>query len=196
MIKIKKYIPNAISSARLISAIPAAIYFWLGANNLFLGFIIFQAVGDRLDGYLARRWNGASPKGKMLDTVADLTFFIGVYFVMFLKPGSISFALLYLPGVIWGTVVLTKRMIVEKKLFFPRRPIDHVSYILYFVLVSLLYWPFAVTFTLAVAGAVLILISSYMLMRNNLLNIYSSGDIIKKWLTVAKNRNLIRIMPK
>ena len=166
MIKIKKYIPSAISLARLVLAVPAAIYFWIGASGLFLGFIIFQAVGDRLDGYLARRWHVESVKGKMLDTVADLAFFMGIYFVMFLKPEYIMFALLYLLGVILGVAALVKRMIVDKKIIFPRRPIDHISYVLYLVLVSLLYLPFTVTFTLASTGALLVLISSYMLMRN------------------------------
>lgn len=147
-------------------AVPAAAYFWIGASGLFLGFIIFQAVGDRLDGYLARHWRVESVKGKMLDTVADLAFFIGVYFVMFLKSEYIIFALLYLPGVIWGAVMLMKRMIIEKKIIFPRRPIDHVSYALYLVLISLMYWPFALTFMLAAIGAFLILISTYKLKQN------------------------------
>lgn len=157
---IKSITPNIISLSRLVFALPAAFYFAKSPKGIFLFFLIFQVIGDRLDGYLARRWQAISAEGKVFDTLADIGFFLGIYGVAISNPIYYPFYLFFVPGLIIGGVALMIRMVLLRKSFyFPPRPINHVSFLLYGAIFFLIYAtgsPYTLAMTTVAGGAILI----------------------------------------
>ena len=80
-----KYIPNILSSLRLISSIPIIILFQL--EFFISSTIFFLAVSftDYFDGYLARKYSTESDFGAFLDLIADkiLVLSVLIWFVYF-----------------------------------------------------------------------------------------------------------------
>jgi len=65
----QKAIPNLLTVLRIPCA--AALLFLAPLETPFLAVYLFCGLSDVLDGFLARRWNVASPAGALLDSVAD-----------------------------------------------------------------------------------------------------------------------------
>ena len=80
-----KYVPNILSSLRLISSIPIIILFQL--EFFITSSIFFFAVSftDYFDGYLARKYSTESDLGAFLDLIADkiLVLSVLIWFVYF-----------------------------------------------------------------------------------------------------------------
>ena len=80
-----KYLPNILSSSRLISSIPIIILFQL--EFFITSTIFFFAVSftDYFDGYLARKYSTESDFGAFLDLIADkiLVLSVLIWFVYF-----------------------------------------------------------------------------------------------------------------
>ena len=80
-----KYLPNILSSLRLISSIPIIILFQL--EFFITSTIFFFAVSftDYFDGYLARKYSTESDLGAFLDLIADkiLVLSVLIWFVYF-----------------------------------------------------------------------------------------------------------------
>mgnify|MGYP000622146293 CR=1 FL=1 len=78
----KRHVPNALTLLRAVLT-PAVGYF-LAADDLAaaLALLAVAAATDAADGFLARRWDAASPLGAYLDPIADkllaATVFIGL----------------------------------------------------------------------------------------------------------------------
>ena len=112
-----KYIPNILSSIRLVLVIAFAIVFLNG--YLIAAVIIFLVAGatDIVDGYLARRNNWISDVGKILDPLADksmqctalvclcLAGFIPVWLI-------IPFVVKEIVQLIFGFLMLKRRSVV------------------------------------------------------------------------------------
>lgn len=85
----KRYvnIPNALSLLRLIG-VPFLFVLITFENVIwFTGLYIVLGLTDYFDGLLARRWNQATELGSMLDSVADLAYYISTaYFLIVLFP--------------------------------------------------------------------------------------------------------------
>ena len=64
-------IPNAITSLRLLLAIPIWISVYQGNELLALILFVIAGLSDGLDGYLARKFKWESEFGKLLDPLAD-----------------------------------------------------------------------------------------------------------------------------
>ena len=64
-------IPNALTSLRLLLAIPICIFIYQGNELFALLLFIFAGISDGLDGYLARRFSWETEFGKLLDPLAD-----------------------------------------------------------------------------------------------------------------------------
>ncbi|HCM44060.1 TPA: hypothetical protein DIS55_03895 [Candidatus Kaiserbacteria bacterium] len=161
------HVPNLISLARFIAALPAAAFLYFRFDTMFILLMLFQMIGDKADGMLARELGAETRVGRKLDTTADLLFFGGVGFVIFLNPAWNWIGFLYLPGMIVGVYVVLRGMVRTTEYSFPRRPIDHISFVLYAALASLLYLPLWATLSIASVGALLIFVSSILLLRRS-----------------------------
>ena len=73
MIKLKN-IPNILTISRLLCCPIWLILFYFDFYIICLILIIYSAVSDYLDGYIARRYDASSIIGKILDPIADKLF--------------------------------------------------------------------------------------------------------------------------
>lgn len=72
---IKKYIPNTVTLLNLLCGTLAVIFGLKGWQLFSIYLILFAAIFDFLDGFLARLLKAYSPIGKELDSLADLVSF-------------------------------------------------------------------------------------------------------------------------
>ena len=69
--KIKKHIPNILSSVRLLSPFVLTPVIMSGSYLLAIILLSGFLLTDAIDGFLARKWNVQSDLGVKLDAVAD-----------------------------------------------------------------------------------------------------------------------------
>lgn len=83
-------IPNTLSIIRLLG-VPLLFWFVTFESDLwFISWFIFLGLTDFFDGYLARKWNQVSDFGSMLDSIADLAYYIAAaWFLIALFPDYI-----------------------------------------------------------------------------------------------------------
>lgn len=67
----KKYIPNILTTYRLIVALLIPLLFFNNHYNLLTILFITALLSDAIDGFLARRWHVTSTYGKLCDMVGD-----------------------------------------------------------------------------------------------------------------------------
>ena len=87
---IKKYLPNILTTLRLLS-VPIFIYLFI--NKYYLpGLVIFvcASITDFIDGFLARRWNVISKYGKIIDPIADKSLMISVLILLIIYINNLS----------------------------------------------------------------------------------------------------------
>ena len=88
----KKYIPNILTTYRLVVALLIPFLFFKNYYNLLTILFITALLSDSIDGFLARKWHVTSTYGKLCDIVGDkllallssITFIIAVnrYFII------------------------------------------------------------------------------------------------------------------
>ncbi|WP_419174682.1 CDP-alcohol phosphatidyltransferase family protein [Desulfosediminicola sp.] len=93
MIRLKPVIPSLLSALRLVialifPAVPEKYWLWL---------VVFAAISDVLDGWLARKWQVISWQGALVDAIADKFFVLTVLFVFTLSD---RFAVYWIPLVL------------------------------------------------------------------------------------------------
>jgi cardiolipin synthase len=79
-----KYVPNLLSLARLAAAPFLFSGLWHQQWNMALAVIVFAAVTDFLDGFLARRWHVNSAFGEALDPIADKALLSGAFVALWM----------------------------------------------------------------------------------------------------------------
>ena len=90
---IKKYIPNILTSLRLILT-PIIIYLGLTDHyKVLIGLAIVTALTDSVDGYLARKFDATSELGAKLDAIADKSLAIGLLIILIIKKTSFFYVL-------------------------------------------------------------------------------------------------------
>ena len=103
MSKIKKYIPNTLTTLRLI-AVP---FFWanfLKENFLVSTFIFASAcITDAFDGFLAKKWKVQSNYGKIMDPLADKSIVLSSLILYTIKYSK----LMLIPIVLESLIALT-----------------------------------------------------------------------------------------
>jgi cardiolipin synthase len=77
MKNIKQYIPNILSTFRLILAFIFPFAFFQKHFYTAITLFVIGSISDFVDGYLARRWNVESKYGKKMDHIAD-KWFVGM----------------------------------------------------------------------------------------------------------------------
>ena len=87
-----KYLPNALTTLRLLLALPLGVLILRQDYDLALWVGLLAGITDALDGFAARRLNYFSPIGAALDPIADKTL-ITVAFVCFAYTGLIPWYL-------------------------------------------------------------------------------------------------------
>ncbi len=93
MKNLKRYIPNFLTSLRILFT-PIVIY--LGITNhyfLLIGIAIVIAFTDFVDGFLARKWNVTSELGAKLDMFADKMLAIGLLIVLIVRNHAFFYVL-------------------------------------------------------------------------------------------------------
>lgn len=92
--KIKKHIPNILSSLRLLS--PLALFPLTIVGNYAIGSVIlaFSFLTDMIDGHLARKWNVVSNLGAKLDAIADKLMLISMLPLALINP-SVTISLVF-----------------------------------------------------------------------------------------------------
>lgn len=100
--KIRKHIPNAITSMNLLSGCFAITSAVSGNYQAAMWFIIIAAIFDFCDGFAARLLKAYSPMGKELDSLADMVSF-GV------APAMILFS--YMQSIASGNIVFVPLLI-------------------------------------------------------------------------------------
>ncbi len=98
--KMKKRIPNLLTKSRILAPFliaPAAIL-----GNFTIAAIIAGLFGltDAFDGHLARKWNATSEYGRLLDTISDKMFALGL-----ILPFLFTNPLIILPSMLLEIVI-------------------------------------------------------------------------------------------
>jgi CDP-diacylglycerol--glycerol-3-phosphate 3-phosphatidyltransferase len=73
-----KYIPNVLSSFRIIAAPFLLVIAWQGRPNLFLGVLALSLFSDAVDGFVARSLAVTSERGAKLDSWGDFITYLTV----------------------------------------------------------------------------------------------------------------------
>lgn len=115
----KKYIPNILTTYRLIIAIAIPFIFVYTNYYLFMSLFVSAVISDLFDGYLARKWDVTSQYGRFADVIADKLFAIISVLILLIFHNKYFSILLIGEGII----MLTNLMIyifcgnIEKKNF-------------------------------------------------------------------------------
>ncbi len=130
-------VPNSLSLSRLVFLPLLYLFLWQG--QLWLFFIAFTVLGstDFFDGYLARRWNQVSKLGKVLDTVADMFFYISVaYYLYYLYPQAIFSNQYFLIAAfsVYGLSFLTPLILYKKAYTLHTRILRSNAVLVYFMM--------------------------------------------------------------
>lgn len=139
-------IPNVLSLYRIL-CFPVCLYFiWIANKDVFTILICISLVTDVLDGYIARKFNMATPLGAKLDSVADIFTYIcavcGVYRFEYSfitgHPFSIGlFFVLYVLGFLIGFIKFGKLVSLHNYSF---KITAYVQGIFFFVLFAFGYY--------------------------------------------------------
>jgi phosphatidylglycerophosphate synthase len=148
-------IPNALSATRLLG-VPAL--FVLVERHMVGWFMIAYAVlglTDFLDGWLARAWNQATPFGSMLDSVADVAYYVStVYFAIRLFPQYLRPNVPYVVTCLslYAALIVVSKVRVGKVLL----PHTHLSRVAGALAVGAVFASFAMDTTLVLRGVILL----------------------------------------
>lgn len=94
MEKCKKYIPNILTSSRILLT-PLIVY--LGLTNhikILIAIASIVALTDCLDGILARKWHAESILGAKLDAISDKVLVIGLLIILIVRNHSFFYVLI------------------------------------------------------------------------------------------------------
>ena len=154
-------ISNGLSFLRILLVIPIAILlFQPGSRMLVAGLLVFAALTDLLDGYLARIMNEVSEFGKIIDPLAD-KIAVGVVCLILMVQGKVPLWFFLVAVVrdliifLGGVYIRRKRGVTLQSNMFGKWTVTSVAF---FVLISVVDEP-----SLLVVKNVLMIVSTCML---------------------------------
>lgn len=148
-------IPNALSATRLLGV---PVLFVLVERQMVGWFMIAYAVlglTDFLDGWLARAWKQATPFGSMLDSVADVAYYVStVYFAIRLFPQYLRPNVPYVVTCLslYAALIVVSKVRVGKVLL----PHTHLSRVAGALAVGAVFASFAMDTTFVLRGVILL----------------------------------------
>jgi len=166
-------VPNALSAVRLLG-VPLLIV--LVERRMVGWFIALYAVlglTDYLDGKLARAWHQTSAFGSMLDSVADIAFYVGTaWFAYRLFPAYVVPSVWYVAAalVMYALLVVISKLRVGHVLL----PHTHLSRLAGLLAVLVFFASFAMDTTLALRGVIVLYAVSFI---EQVAMVLSYGDI-------------------
>ena len=104
------YIPNLISSLRILLVIPLTFFLLEEYYNIALVIFVIAGLSDALDGFLARRYNWFTQLGVILDPVGDKLLMLASYLILGFQG--------YIPMWLVYAVILRDAIIVFGSLFY------------------------------------------------------------------------------
>ena len=90
---LKKYIPNILTTLRIV-LVP--LMFYLGLTNhykIFIALAVTVAILDYFDGFFARKWESTSTLGMTLDAISDKFFAISLLILLIIKNPAFFYVL-------------------------------------------------------------------------------------------------------
>ena len=90
---LKKYIPNILTTLRIV-LVP--LMFYVGLTNhykIFIALAVTVAILDYFDGFFARKWESTSTLGMTLDAIADKFFAISLLILLIIKNPAFFYVL-------------------------------------------------------------------------------------------------------
>lgn len=146
-------VPNALSAARLLGVPVLIVLVHRAPVAWFVAFYALLGLTDFLDGRLARAWNQTSAFGSMLDSVADVAYYLSTaYFALRLFPAYITPNIPYIVGalILYATLLLVSRMRVGRILL----PHTHLGRIAGVIVVVAVFASFLMDTTLMFRGVI------------------------------------------
>lgn len=148
-------IPNALSVTRLLGVPALIVLVERGHVNLFVAGYALLGLTDYLDGKLARAWNQATAFGSMLDSVADIAYYVSTaYFAWRLFPAYVTPSIPYIEAclTLYALLMVVSRLRVGRILL----PHTHLSRLAGALAVPVFFASFFVDTTMALRGVVLL----------------------------------------
>ena len=108
--KLKRNIPNIITTSRIVSLILGFVFFIKNKIILSLIFYIYGAVSDALDGYFARKLSAYSKFGQYLDAISDKLYFLSLIIILLIY----KYYLIVIPLIIELIISVINYLILKK----------------------------------------------------------------------------------
>lgn len=98
--KIKKNIPNLITTSRIIALILGFILFINQKELEAITLYIYGSVSDALDGFLARKWSAYTKIGSYLDAISDKFYALSIIILSLINKNYLIIPILVLEAII------------------------------------------------------------------------------------------------
>ena len=109
--KIKKILPNIITSSRIFALILGFIFFIKGKIVISILLYVCGALSDMLDGYLARKFDAYSKFGQYLDAVSDKLFALSIIIISIIYGNY----LVIIPAIMELMISIINYMIIKNR---------------------------------------------------------------------------------
>lgn len=148
-------LPNALSATRLLGVPFLFLLLDDAQRGWFIALYALLGLTDYLDGALARAWGQTSAFGSMLDSVADLAYYLStVYFVVRLFPAYVEPNLPYVAACVVGLALLISVSLL--RVGKPLLPHTHLSRVAGVLAVLAVFASFAMDTTFVLRGVILL----------------------------------------
>lgn len=105
---------NLLTLARLVCALPIVLLIGSGRYEAAFYLFLIAALSDVLDGYVAKRFNGCSPVGAVLDPAADkvltTSLFVALWIVGWIPTWFLALIMLRDVLIVGGAALLRRRV--------------------------------------------------------------------------------------